>query len=231
MLAVENLVVGYGGEPIVRDVSLQVADGSLVAVLGPNGAGKSTLMKALLGELRVLSGHIRVDGNDFTSIAPYHRIVRGLGYVPQVGRVFSGMTVRENLEMGAYHVRGSLTARYARVFALFPDLEKDSRRKAGLLSGGQQAMLGIGRALMTEPRVLLLDEPTAGMSPFYVDRLWETVRGIGQLGVAVLVVEQNVARALADCDRAYVLSEGKVAANDSCSELVGRKDIEGLFVG
>lgn len=231
MLVADSVVVGYGADPIVRGVSVEVPDGQVVCVLGPNGAGKSTLMKALVGELHVQQGELLLDGERVTHLPPHRRIRKGLGYVPQVRRVFPSLTVRENLEMGAFAVDGPLDSQLARVYALFPDLERDRRRQAGVLSGGQQAMVGIARALMGNARVLLLDEPTAGMSPAYVDRVWERLHAIKDAGLAILMVEQNVALALRNSDIGYVLVNGEVVASESCRQLEGRHDVEGLFVG
>ena len=231
MLTGDAIVVGYGGDAIVRGVSVAVEPGTLVALLGPNGAGKSTLIKALAGELPITSGSVKLDGRDVTRLPEDRRVLLGMGYVPQVGRVFGRLTVRENLEMGAYAIRGPLSGRFDRVFTLFPDLERNLRRHASLLSGGQQAMLGIGRALMGDASTLLLDEPTAGMSPAYVGEMWAALSDIRKLDIGVLIVEQNVAAALEYCDFAYVLSDGVVAGHDSCAALIGREDVEGLFVG
>lgn len=231
MLAGESIVVGYGGDAIVRGVDVEVADGTLVALLGPNGAGKSTLIKALSGELPITSGTIRLGDRDITRLPGDRRVLLGMGYVPQIGRVFGRLSIRENLEMGAYTIRGPLTERFDRVYTLFPDLKRHVKRPAAQLSGGQQAMLGIARALMGDARMLLLDEPTAGMSPAYVGQLWDSLIEIRQMGIGVLVVEQNVAAALEHCDTAYVLVDGRVVSHDRCSALIGREDVEGLFVG
>jgi branched-chain amino acid transport system ATP-binding protein len=231
VLAGDAIIVGYGGDAIVRGVTVAVESGTLVALLGPNGAGKSTLIKALAGELTITSGSVMLDGRDVTKLPEDRRVLLGMGYVPQVGRVFGRLTVRENLEMGAYAVRGSLADRFDRVFGLFPDLKRNVKRHASLLSGGQQAMLGIGRALMGDAATLLLDEPTAGMSPAYVGDMWNALSGIKKLGIGVLIVEQNVAAALEHCDIGYVLADGVVVGHDKCSALIGREDVEGLFVG
>jgi branched-chain amino acid transport system ATP-binding protein len=231
VLTGKAVVVGYGGDDIVRGADVEVPDGTLVALLGPNGAGKSTLIKALAGELTVTSGTMRFGDRDVTSLPGDRRVLLGMGYVPQIGRVFGRLSIRENLEMGAYAVKGSLTERFDRVYALFPDLKHHFKRPASQLSGGQQAMLGIARALMGDASMLLLDEPTAGMSPAYVGQLWDSLLEIKQMGIGVLVVEQNVAAALDHCDTAYVLVDGRVVAHDKCSALIGREDVEGLFVG
>ncbi len=231
MLKARALVAGYGGDPIVRGVDIDVQDGEVVVALGPNGAGKSTLMKAIFGELPLTSGQIFFDDLEMTDLPAHERIKQGLGYVPQLQRVFPTLSVTENLEMGAYAVKGSLSEQFERVFTLFPDLKRDRRRQAGVLSGGQQAMLGIGRALMGNAKMLLLDEPTAGMSPAYVDRMWDAVDRIRASGIGIFAVEQNVAQALSHSDVGYVLVDGQVAAHDACSALVERSDVEGLFVG
>jgi branched-chain amino acid transport system ATP-binding protein len=231
VLAGDAIVVGYGGDAIVKGVSVAVESGTLVALLGPNGAGKSTLIKALAGELPITSGSVTLDGRDVTKLPEDRRVLLGMGYVPQVGRVFGRLTIRENLEMGAYAIRGPLGDRFDRVFTLFPDLKRNNKRHASLLSGGQQAMLGIGRALMGDASMLLLDEPTAGMSPAYVDEMWQALSDIKKLDIGVIIVEQNVAAALDHCDIAYVLADGLVVGHDKCAALIGREDVEGLFVG
>jgi branched-chain amino acid transport system ATP-binding protein len=231
VLTGKAIIVGYGGDAIVRGVDVEVTDGTLVALLGPNGAGKSTLIKALAGELAVTSGTMKLGDRDVTNLPGDRRVLLGMGYVPQIGRVFGRLSIRENLEMGAYTIKGSLTERFDRVYGLFPDLKHHFKRPAAQLSGGQQAMLGIGRALMGDASMLLLDEPTAGMSPAYVGQLWDSLIEIRQMGIGVLLVEQNVAAALDHCDTAYVLVDGRVVGHDKCSALIGREDIEGLFVG
>jgi branched-chain amino acid transport system ATP-binding protein len=231
VLTGDAIVVGYGGDAIVRGVSVAVEAGTLVALLGPNGAGKSTLIKALAGELPITSGSVKLHDRDVTKLPEDRRVLLGMGYVPQAGRVFGRLTVRENLEMGAYAIRGPLSGRLDRVFTLFPDLKRNLKRHASLLSGGQQAMLGIARALMGDASTLLLDEPTAGMSPAYVGDMWAALSDIKKLDIGVLIVEQNVAAALEYCDFAYVLADGVVAGHDSCAALIGREDVEGLFVG
>ena len=231
MLTGQSIVVGYGGDAIVRGVDVGVPEGTLVALLGPNGAGKSTLIKALAGELQLTSGTIKLGDREVTSLPGDRRVLLGMGYVPQLGRVFTRLSIRENLEMGAYAVKGSLTERFDRVYTLFPDLKHHFKRPASQLSGGQQAMLGIGRALMGDASILLLDEPTAGMSPAYVEQLWDSLVQIRQMRIAVMVVEQNVSAALEHCDTAYVLVDGRVVSHDNCSALIGREDVEGLFVG
>lgn len=231
MLVASNIVAGYRGDPILQGVNLEVPQGKVVVVLGPNGAGKSTLFKALVGFLKLDDGSVHVGDVDMSNLAPHLRVRQGLGYVPQLERVFPSLSVQENLEMGGFTAHSEVSARVEFVSGLFPDLKKAMRVKAGGLSGGQQTMLGMARALMLKPRVLMLDEPTAGLSPLYTQRVWETIRIISESGVAVLVIEQNVRLALENSDIAYILANGKNAAQDESGNLIGRRDIEGLFVG
>lgn len=231
MLEARNIVAGYRGEPILHGVSLQVDAKQVTTVLGPNGAGKSTLFKALVGFVDLSEGSVLVDGADVSALVPYRRVRAGLGYVPQLGRIFPSLTVKENLEMGAFVARADNRRSMTEILDLFPDLAKTPKVRAGGLSGGQQTMLGMARALMLRPKVLLLDEPTAGLSPKYAERVWRAIHEIAALDVAVLVIEQNVTTALHYCDYCYILRDGLNATEGAPAQLQGREEVEGLFVG
>lgn len=200
---------GYSRSLVVTDVSTEVASGEVVALVGPNGAGKSTFLKALFGLLPVTRGRVWLGETDLSGLEPHQIAQRGVAYVPQVDNVFPTMSVRENLEMGAFAAGRTATDGSDAVFELFPDLKAAERRQAGQLSGGQRIMLAVARGLMAQPRVLLLDEPTAGLSPLYADRVWSVIREIAGGARAVLVVEQNVSLALRGCDRLQVLVDGR----------------------
>jgi len=233
MLEVRNLRAGYGAAPAVWDVSLNVGDGDLVVVVGPNGAGKTTLINALAGLHRMESGYLVFSGKDISNL-PAHRFCdQGIALVPEGRRLFTGLTVRENLELGSY--RAAAKARreesLQRVLALFPVLEERIGQLAGTLSGGQQQMLAIGRALMAQPRLLLLDEPSLGLAPAIVMEMFRIIREVNQAGVAVLLVEQNVAMALEVARRAYVLEEGRIVAEGDPAELSAQPHIQRAYLG
>lgn len=225
---VSSLTAGYGGQPIVHDVDLEAHAGEVVAVLGPNGAGKSTLLKAVLNLIPKSAGTVHLGGVDLTDEPPEELARLGLGYVPQVRNVFPELTVRENLAIGGY-LLPRVDARTADMVKLFPDLGPALSRKARTLSGGQRNMLALARALMVQPQVLILDEPTAGLAPIYVDAVWRHVAMIRGLGIAVVVVEQNAARALLECDVAYVLVNGANRVHGPREE-VSRYELAELFM-
>ena len=207
-LRAEGITAGYGRVPIITDLTVQVPDGALTAIVGPNGAGKATFAKALAGVVSPEAGRIFVGGAEITGL-PCHQIVRrGLAYVPQNGNIFPTLTVTENLEMGAFTRRGGVRERISEVLDIFPDLRTAAGKKAGLLSGGQQNLLGMAWALMLDPRAVILDEPTAGLSPQYTDVVWDQITRITDTGTAALVVEQNVDRALAHAGHVYVFVAG-----------------------
>ena len=233
MLEARNLRVSYGAAPAVSDVSLDVGDGDLVVVVGPNGAGKTTLINALAGLHRMESGTLKAGGRDISHL-PAHRFCdEGIALVPEGRRLFTGMTVRENLELGSY--RSAAKSRRAeslrRILALFPVLREKLDLPAGTLSGGQQQMLAIGRALMACPRVLLLDEPSLGLAPAIVMELFRIIREVNSGGVAVLLVEQNVAMALDIARRAYVLEEGRIVAVGRPEDLASQPHIQRAYLG
>jgi ABC-type branched-subunit amino acid transport system ATPase component len=222
VLQAEGVTAGYGGPPIIEDVSLTVYARKITAIVGPNGAGKSTLLKALSGVLKASRGEVYVLGQKTTNIPPEKLVKRGLGYVPQVGNVFPDLTVRENLEMGAYTRRRGVAARIHELCELFPDLGAALRRRAGLLSGGQRSMLAMARALMLEPAVLLLDEPSAGLSPLLQAALWEQVEKIAATGVR---------RTLRHAHWGYILVLGRNRLDGPAQELLHDESVVELYVG
>ncbi len=231
VLRADGITAGYGGPPIVEDVSLTVLAGKITAIVGPNGAGKSTLLKALSGVLRVTRGDVYVRGVKTTGLSPEKLVRTGLGYVPQVANVFPDLTVRENLEMGAYTRRRGVPARIDELCELFPDLSKALRRRAGLLSGGQRSMLALARALMLEPAVLLLDEPSAGLAPLLQGVLWEQIEKIAATGVGICVVEQNTRRTLRHAHWGYILVLGRNRLDGPAVDLLHDDNVVELYVG
>ena len=227
----EAMTGGYGGADIIRDCSIAVDRGEIAVIVGPNGAGKSTAMKALLGMLSLRSGAVRLDGEDITGLSPQNRVGRGMAFVPQTDNVFVTMTVRENLEMGAFLRRDGIAETMERVFELFPAVGENRDRPAGELSGGQRQQVAVGRALMTEPAVLILDEPTAGVSPIVMDDLFERMLEIRSAGIAVLMAEQNARQALAIADRGYVLVTGENRFTDSGRALLADPEVRRSFLG
>ncbi len=234
MLEAERLQVGYGSAaPALWEVSLTVGDGELVVVVGPNGAGKTTLINAIAGLLAIRGGSMRFDGQDLSRLAPHEVCRHGIAIVPEGRRLFIGMTVEENLEIGCY-VRTARAVRsesLERVYSIFPILRERRRQVAGTLSGGMQQMLAIARALMARPRLLLLDEPSLGLAPVVVEQLFEVIAGIHRAGVAILLVEQNVAKALELAARAYVLEEGRIVSAGLPAELVRQTHIQEAYLG
>lgn len=231
MLHVKDLVTGYGKSEIVQGVDIDVGDGEIVSLIGPNGAGKSTLIKALFGLLEAWNGTIELDGKLLSGKTPEAIVKAGVGYVPQVDNVFPSLTVFENLQMGGYVVREPLSQRAEEVFELFPVLREKRRQKAGELSGGQRQMLAFGRALMTKPVLLLLDEPTAGLAPRVADDIMRTICDINANGVALLVVEQNARKALEISDRGYVLATGRNRFEGTGQEILSNEEIGNLYLG
>jgi branched-chain amino acid transport system ATP-binding protein len=231
VLAVEGLTAGYGGPPIIEDVTLEARERAITALIGPNGAGKSTLLKAIMGVIHVSAGHVSILGDEVSGLPPERMVRRGMAYVPQVANVFPSLSVTENLEMGGYTQRGSVRDRIEEMFVLFPDLRDASRRPAGNLSGGQRNMLALARGLMAKPSVLLIDEPTAGLSPRYESAVWEHVLAVRETGVAVVVVEQNTRRTLSHADRAYLLTLGRVRMEGSGQELLEDEEVVKLYIG
>jgi len=231
ILVMHQVRGGYGDADILQGVSLAVMPQEIVVIVGPNGAGKSTAMKAVFGLVRIRSGAIVFDGEDITGWSPDRIVRRGISYVPQVDNVFREMTVHENLEMGAFLSKGDLSAAFDRIYALFPDLKAKHHALAGDLSGGQRQMVAMGRALMLEPKLLLLDEPTAGLSPKYMQQIFQICRDVRDSGVSILLVEQHAKQALAFCDRGYVLATGANRHEGSGSELLEDPEIAQMFLG
>ena len=227
----EAMTGGYGGADIIHDCSISVERGEIAVIVGPNGAGKSTAMKALLGMLSLRSGAVRLDGEDITGLSPQDRVGRGMAFVPQTDNVFATMTVRENLEMGAFLRQDGIAETMERVFELFPAVGENRDRPAGELSGGQRQQVAVGRALMTEPAVLMLDEPTAGVSPIVMDGLFERMLEIRSAGIAILMAEQNARQALAIADRGYVLVTGRNRFTDSGRALLDNPEVRRSFLG
>ena len=231
ILRAEDLVVGYGTSPVVRGVQLRSRAGELTAIVGPNGAGKSTLLKGIVGVLAPAAGRVWLDGDDITGQPTENLIRRGVAYVPQTANTFPSLTVLENLELGGYVKRSVVRRRVDDVCAMFPDLRPALKRQAKTLSGGQRMMLALARGLITEPSLLLLDEPTAGLAPLVVDTVWSHILQIRDSGVAVLVVEQNTRRSLADANWAYVLTAGQNNIEGPGPELLANEDLVRLYIG
>ncbi|HRD33774.1 MAG TPA: ABC transporter ATP-binding protein [Rhodocyclaceae bacterium] len=231
LLSMQAVRGGYGDADILQGVSITVASREIVVIVGPNGAGKSTAMKAVFGLLNVRGGKILFDGDDITGWVPNRIVKRGICYVPQVDNVFREMTVHENFEMGAFLRKGELGAAYDRVYALFPDLKAKRKALAGDLSGGQRQMVAMGRALMLDPKLLLLDEPTAGLSPKYMEQIFTITRDVRDSGVSIMLVEQHAKQALAFCDRGYVLATGANRHEGSGAALLADREVAQMFLG
>lgn len=231
LLAADNLIAGYGPVDILHGVSLRVEPGEFVTVIGPNGSGKSTLLKAIFGLVTPRSGRVTFDGQDMAGWPPERRPRRGLGYVPQAANVFAALTVAENLEMGAFIRKAGAAARMGEMYELFPDLAAQRRRRAGNLSGGQRQMLALARALMLDPKLLLLDEPSAGLSPAIMETVFSRIKRIQEQGVAAVIVEQNAREALSISQRAYVLADGSNRLENTAAELLQDPEIVRLYLG
>lgn len=223
---------GYGrGPDILHGCTIAVNPGEIAVIVGPNGAGKSTAMKAIFGMLNVRSGSVRLDGEDITALSPQDRVLKGMGFVPQVRNIFPSMTVEENLEMGAYIRTDDFGETMEQVYDLFPILRDKRYQAAGELSGGQRQQVAVGRALMTKPKVLMLDEPTAGVSPVVMDELFDRIIEVSRTGIPILMVEQNAKQALEIADRAYVLVQGANAHTGTGKELLADPEVRRSFLG
>ena len=233
LLRAEGMTAGYGKMAILHDVTLEVRSGEMVSVIGPNGAGKSTAFKTIVGFLRPTSGRVVFDSQDIAGLRPDQVLVRGLAYVPQGRMVFPQMTVRENLEMGAYIERDGARIRQAldRVCALFPILGERRSQTAGTMSGGEQQMVAIGRALMTTPKLIMLDEPSLGLAPKFVTLIFDKLTEMKRAGFTLMVVEQNAARALAVADRGYVLELGRNRFEGTGAALLADPEVKRLYLG
>ena len=231
LLSVDKVRGGYGEADILNGASLVVGADEIVVIIGPNGAGKSTLMKSVFGLVRLREGRVVLDGEEITNAKPEALVSKGLSYVPQEKNVFPSMTVEENLEMGAFVRRDDWRPALERVYTLFPPLAEKRRAAAGSLSGGQRQMVAMGRSLMVEPRLMLLDEPTAGLSPKYIDLIFECVQAIHAQGVAVLMVEQNAKQALGIATRGVVLVSGQDRFTDAGPAMRDNPDVARMFLG
>ena len=230
-LSGDNMTGGYGGADILHDCTIGVDQGEIVVIVGPNGAGKSTAMKAVFGMLDISQGSVHLNGEDITQLSPQDRVAKGMSFVPQNQNVFTSMSVEENLEMGAFTRRDDFTETMEQVFELFPILKEKRRQAAGELSGGQRQQVAVGRALMTQPKVLMLDEPTAGVSPIVMDELFDRVIEVAKSGIAILMVEQNARQALSIADRGYVLVQGRNRYADTGAALMANPEVRRAFLG
>ena len=230
-LSGQNMYGGYGGADILRGCTISVDKGEVAVVVGPNGAGKSTVMKALSGMLSLREGKVTLADADIGALAPQDRVKKGMAFVPQINNVFAGLTVEENLEMGAYLRFAGIEESKDRVFELFPALKDKRRQLTAELSGGQRQQVAIGRALMTDPTVLMLDEPTAGVSPIVMDELFERILEIRDTGMAVLIVEQNARQALAIADKGFVMVNGENRFVDTGPALLENPEVRRSFLG
>lgn len=227
----EDMTCGYGGADILYSCTVGVDPGEIAVVVGPNGAGKSTAMKAMFGMLALREGRVMLDGTDISALAPQERVLHGMGFVPQTNNVFTSMTVEENLEMGAFIRRDEIADTMAQVFDLFPVLRDKRRQPAGELSGGQRQQVAVGRALMTQPKILMLDEPTAGVSPIVMDELFDRIIEVARTGIAILMVEQNAKQALNIADKGFVLVQGRNAYTDTGAALMANAEVRRAFLG
>ncbi|MBL4558154.1 MAG: ABC transporter ATP-binding protein [Rhodobacteraceae bacterium] len=222
---------GYGAANILHDCTIRVGTGEIAVIVGPNGAGKSTAMKAIFGMLRLKHGRIVLDGENISHLTPQARVAKGMGFVPQNRNVFPALTVQENLEMGAFLRRDDIAETMEQVFALFPILKDKRRQAAGELSGGQRQQVAVGRALMTKPKLLMLDEPTAGVSPIVMDELFDRIIEIARTGLSILMVEQNARQALEIADHGFVLVQGENRYTDTGRALLADPEVRKSFLG
>jgi branched-chain amino acid transport system ATP-binding protein len=229
----QNIRAGYGDVTIVNDVSITVGSGEIVAIVGPNGSGKSTLLKSLLGFARIFEGRVYYEGQDVTGVAPHRLVKQGIGYVPQIDNVFPNLTIAENLDMGAYYrkQKDDIRKTIKETFGMFPELEARKNYLAGNLSGGERQMLAIARAMMGQPRILLLDEPLASLSPKPTSVILSKLEKIEAAGMAILMVEQNVKKALSVSKRGYVLVEGACAMEGAADSLLSEDDSKQRYLG
>ncbi len=233
LLSVKDLKVGYGGIQAVKGVSLEVREGELVSLIGSNGAGKTTTMKAITGLLPLGSGDIQLTGHSIVGLGPWDLVQQGLAMVPEGRGVFTRMTIVENLQMGAYirNDHAAIAQDIERVFATFPRLKERRDQLAGTMSGGEQQMLAMGRALMSRPKVLLLDEPSMGLSPIMVDKIFEVIQDVSKQGVTILLVEQNASRALQIADRGYVMESGLITLSGDAHEMLHDPKVRAAYLG
>ncbi|MGR3344635.1 MAG: ABC transporter ATP-binding protein [Paracoccaceae bacterium] len=228
----ENMTGGYGtGADILHDCSVSVGKGEIAVIVGPNGAGKSTAMRAIFGMLDLRQGAVRIGGEDISDLTPQDRVAKGMAFVPQTQNIFTSLTVEENLEMGAFLRRDDISGTMEQIFELFPILRDRRRQPAGELSGGQRQQVAVGRALMTQPQVLMLDEPTAGVSPIVMDELFDRIIEVAKAGISILMVEQNARQALAIADKGYVMVQGRNAFTDTGQALLANPEVRKSFLG
>jgi branched-chain amino acid transport system ATP-binding protein len=227
----DKMTGGYGAVDILHDCTIAVERGEIAVIVGPNGAGKSTAMKAVFGMLNLRGGAVRLNGEDITKLTPQARVRKGMGFVPQTSNIFTTMTVEENLEMGAFIRTDEIADTMAQVYDLFPILKQKRHQAAGELSGGQRQQVAVGRALMTQPQVLMLDEPTAGVSPIVMDELFDRIIEIARTGISILMVEQNARQALEIADKGYVLVQGANRFTGTGAELLANPDVRRSFLG
>ena len=230
-LKINEITAGYGGVDIIKDINLYVDEGEIVVIVGPNGAGKSTVMKSILGLLKLTSGSVEFTSKDITKMLPQDRVNLGIAFVPQSNNVFTGMTVEENLEMGAFLRTDKIQHTIDQIYELFPVLKEKRNQNTGELSGGQRQQVAFGRALMTMPKILMLDEPTAGVSPIVMDELFSRIIEVGKTGVGILMVEQNAKQALNIAHRGYVLVNGKNSREGSGQNLLNNPEVRKSFLG
>ena len=229
--AAKGMTAGYGSLDILQDCSITVDKGEVAVIVGPNGAGKSTAMKAIFGILSLNAGSVTLEGSNITDLRPEERVLRGMGFVPQTQNVFTTLSVEENLEMGAFIRKDDISDSITSMYTLFPVLKDKRKQLAGELSGGQRQQVAVARALMTNPKMLLLDEPTAGVSPIVIDELFDRILEIAKMGVAILMVEQNAKLALEIANKGYVLVQGKNRFTDSGKALLSNPDVRRSFLG
>ncbi|KEO51921.1 ABC transporter ATP-binding protein [Thioclava pacifica] len=230
-LNASEMTGGYGKADILHSCTLTVEKGEIAVIVGPNGAGKSTAMKAVFGMLSLREGKVTLDGVDITGLSPQDRVKKGMGFVPQVNNVFPTMTVEENLEMGAFIRDDDFAGTMEQVYELFPILKEKRRQNAGELSGGQRQQVAVGRALMTQPKLLMLDEPTAGVSPIVMDELFDRIIEVARTGISILMVEQNARQALEIADKGYVLVQGANKYTDTGQALLADPEVRRTFLG
>ena len=230
-LTAENMTGGYGGADILHKCTITAEEGEIAVIVGPNGAGKSTAMKAVFGMLNIHTGSVKLDGEDITALSPQARVAKGMAFVPQTNNVFPTMSVEENLEMGAFLREDDIKVTMEQVYTLFPILKDKRRQNAGELSGGQRQQVAVGRALMTQPKLLMLDDPTAGVSPIVMDELFDRIIEVARSGISILMVEQNARQALNIADKGYVLVQGRNRYTDTGEALLANPEVRKSFLG